>query len=174
MTHALVYSEECECCHGVQQTWELEAERMELWFKDTADPRVSLGDLQKVPVLVSAKKCLNNDQKEMLIWAVLERTWPCWNSRGGFLGQRYPRDVIFIPKRLIKWAGWRRVEGHDYGGGLPSFPLEKAATWQISIKKGPRAKGVNFLTADLCDYATPTDHIHPDHLDSPHIKQPFH
>lgn len=77
----------------------------------------------------------------MLIWAVLVRTWPCRNSKGGFLGWRYPRDVIFIPKRFIKWAGCRRVEGHDYRGGLLLFPREKAAMWQISIKSGPVLRG---------------------------------
>lgn len=88
----------------------------------------------EVPLLVLAKKCLNNDKK-MLIWAALVRTWPCRNSRGGFHGRRYPRDVIFIPERFVKLAGCRTAEDSDYGGGLLSFSPENVAMWQISIKK---------------------------------------
>lgn len=117
-----------------QQTGDPETERMELWCKDTTDHWVSLRDSLKVPLPVSAKKCLNNPPK-MLIWVALVRAWPCRNSRGGFLGRRYPRDVIFIPERFIKWAGFRTVEEHDYGGGLLSFSPENVAMWQISIKK---------------------------------------
>lgn len=112
----------------------LQSERMKLWCIDAVDPRVSLGDSLKVPLLVLAKKCLNNDKK-MLIWAALVRTWPCRNSGGGFRGRRYPRDVIFIPERFVKLAGCRTAEDSDYGGGLLSFSPEKVAMWQISIKK---------------------------------------
>ena len=53
--------------------------------KSTAYPWVSLGDvIWRSPVWFPVKNCLGKDKK-MLISPAPVRTWPCWNSRGGFL-----------------------------------------------------------------------------------------
>lgn len=115
------YSKEhaCEGCCSVQQmarggekTAKSEI-RIELSFnkdsKSTAYPWVSLGEvIWRSPVLFPVKNCSDKDKK-MLISPALVRTWPRWNSRGGFLVEGTREMWYFSPSDLLNGAGCRRV-----------------------------------------------------------------